>query len=250
MANILVTNDDGVHAPGLLALTQIARELGDVRVAAPAVNQSASGHKKTLFQNIPVSETTLADGTPALAVSGSPADCIALCALGMTLWPVDLVLSGINRGANMGQDITYSGTVTAALEATINGVPALAVSLNNRNGDTLEDYAEAARIALIVARFVIAKRLPPLTILNLNVPDTPAVKGIRLTRQGIRIYRDELERNGDIYRIVGPEPGGITDEEGTDLWAVHNGYASLTPLHLDLTAHRFLADLAAWDITV
>jgi 5'-nucleotidase len=250
MTNILVTNDDGVQAPGLLALATAARALGDVRVAAPAINQSASGHKKTLFQHILVDEVALADGMPALAVSGSPADCIALCALGMTPWPVDLVLSGINRGANMGQDITYSGTVTAALEAAINGVPALAVSLNNRNGAEMEDYAEAARIAMIVARLVIAKGLPPLTILNLNVPPADTVKGLRLTRQGIRIYLDELERGDGSYRIVGPEPGGMTDEEGTDLWALHNGYASLTPLHLDLTAHRFLADLAAWDITL
>lgn len=250
MASILVTNDDGVHAPGLLALAAAARALGDVRVAAPASNQSATGHKKTLFQNIPVSETTLADGTPALAVAGSPADCIALCALGMTPWPVDLVLSGINRGANMGQDITYSGTVTAALEAAINGAPALAVSLNDRNGADVADYAETARIAVLVARLMIAKGLPPLTILNLNVPHVPVVQGIRLTRQGIRIYRDELERADGGYKIVGPEPGGVTDEEGTDLWALHNGYASLTPLHLDLTAHRFLADLAAWDITL
>lgn len=250
MPNILVTNDDGVQAPGLLALAAAARALGAVRVAAPASNQSATGHKKTLFQNIPVSETALADGTPALAVAGSPADCIALCALGMTPWPVDLVLSGINRGANMGQDITYSGTVTAALEATINGTPALAVSLNDRNGAEVEDYAEAARIAVLVARLMLDKGLPPLTILNLNVPHVPVVRGIRLTRQGIRIYRDELERTDSGYRIVGPEPGGVTDEEGTDLWALHNGYASLTPLHLDLTAHRFLADLAAWDITL
>ncbi len=250
MTNILVTNDDGVYAPGLLALATAARALGAVRVAAPAVNQSASGHKKTLFQNIPVSETTLADGTPALAVGGSPADCIALCALGMVPWPVDLVLSGINRGANMGQDITYSGTVTAALEAAINGAPALAVSLNGRNGAEVGDYAEAARIAMQVARKVLEKGLPPLTILNLNVPHVPVVEGIRLTRQGVRIYRDELERSADGYSIVGPEPGGLIDEEGTDLWAVHNSYASLTPIHLDLTAHRFLADLAAWDIAV
>ena len=126
MTYILVTNDDGVQAPGLFALAEAMRSLGEVDVVAPARNQSASGHKKTLFTDIPVEKTTLRDGSPALAVDGSPADCIALTALGMSRWPPRLVVSGINRGANMGQDITYSGTVTAALEATINGVPRLA----------------------------------------------------------------------------------------------------------------------------
>ena len=97
---------------------------------------------------------------------------------------------------------------------------------------------------------VLEKRLPPMTILNLNVPFLAPVKGIRLTRQGVRIYQDELSVNGAIYQIVGPEPGGHSEEEGTDVWAVHNGYASLTPIHLDLTAHHFFATLAAWDITV
>ena len=247
---LLVTNDDGINAPGLFALARAMRELGDIEVVAPATNQSASGHKKTLRQDIPIVRTTLQDGTPALAVAGSPADCIALTALGMARWPPSVVVSGINRGANMGQDITYSGTVTAALEGAIHGVPAVAVSLDNQRANTVEEYENAARIAVTVVRKVLEKGLPPLTILNLNVPANGPTPAIRLTRQGIRIYRDELEIEGDIYRIVGPEPTGVTDEEGTDLWAVHNGYASLTPIHLDLTAHRFLADLAAWDITL
>jgi 5'/3'-nucleotidase len=245
---ILITNDDGVQAPGILALTQAMRALGDVQVFAPARNQSASGHKKTLFHDIPTHADTLADGTPALAVDGSPADCIALAALGVAQWPPRIVVSGINRGGNMGQDITYSGTVTAALEAAIQGVPALAVSLVSRNAAAVEDYEAAAQVALSVVKRVLEKGLPPLTILNLNVPAVEKIKGLRLTRQGVRIYADELEKKGDVYRIVGPEPGGVTDEEGTDLWAIHNGWASLTPVHLDLTAHHFIADLAAWDI--
>lgn len=251
MTYILVTNDDGVHAPGILALVQAMRELSsDVQVIAPATNQSAGGHKKTLVQDLPVSKTTLEDGTPALAVSGSPADCIALAGLGLIKWPPRIVVSGINRGGNMGQDITYSGTVTAALEATIHGVPGIAVSLNQRDANHVDDYRVAAQAAIPVVAMALQKGLPPFTILNLNVPAGPEVKAIRLTRQGLRIYNDELEIAGDIYRIVGPEPTGVLDEEGTDLWAVHNGYASLTPIHLDLTAHRFLADLAAWDIAL
>jgi 5'-nucleotidase len=237
---ILVTNDDGVKAPGILALVNAMRDIGDVGVIAPATNQSASGHKKTLFQDIRVEQTTLQDDTtPALAVYGSPADCIALTALGMARWPASVVVSGINRGANMGQDITYSGTVSAALEATIHGVPAVAVSLDNQQANHVDDYATAAQVAAIIVRKVLEKGLPPLTILNLNLPANGEVTAIRLTRQGIRIYNDELEQEGDIYRIVGPAPTGMTEEEGTDLWAVHNGFASLTPIHLDLTAARF-----------
>jgi 5'-nucleotidase len=250
LTNILVTNDDGVYAPGLLALATAMRSLGEVQVIAPSANQSAGGHKKTLFQAMAVKEATLADGTSALAVDGSPADCIALAALGMAKWPARVVVSGVNRGANMGQDITYSGTVTAALEATINGLPALAVSLTTTQADAYDDYVPAAQMAVQVVRRLLEKGLPPLTILNLNVPPGEAVKGLRLTRQGVRIYHDKLAQEGEHYRITGPEPGGVTDEEGTDIWAVHNGYASLTPIHLDMTAHRFLADLAAWDITL
>lgn len=250
MTTILVTNDDGIQAPGILALAQAMHSLGEVRVSAPSRNQSASGHKKTLFQDIPIIHTELKDGTPALAVAGSPADCIAVAALGLTEWPPDIVVSGINRGENMGQDLTYSGTVTAALEGTIHGVPSVAVSLGNHLANDVEDYAVAAQIATVVVRSVLEKGLPPFTILNLNVPPLKKVKGIRLTRQGVRTYLDELEQNGDVVRIVGEPPTGDVEEEGTDIWAVHNGYASLTPVHLDMTAHRFLADLAAWDIEI
>jgi 5'-nucleotidase len=249
MTYIVVTNDDGVQAPGILALAQAMRAFGEIEIVAPSINQSATGHKKTLHQDIGYSHVRLADGSPAISIAGSPADCIALAALGLIRWPPTLVVSGINRGANMGQDITYSGTVTAALEASIAGVPAVAVSLNNRDANAVEDYAEAARVAGCVVQRVLEYRLPAFTILNLNVPNVPQVKGIRLTRQGVRIYQDELEVTDGMARIVGPEPGGVFDEAGTDVWAIHQGYASLTPLHLDLTAHRFLADLAAWDIT-
>jgi 5'-nucleotidase len=249
MATILVTNDDGVHAPGLLALSEAMKQFGKVQVAAPARNQSASGHKKTLFTDIKIEETQLANGLEALAIDGSPADCIALTAMGLRPWPPRLVVSGINRGENMGQDITYSGTVTAALESVIHGVPALAVSLSDQNAHQTEDYAEAAAIAAKVVSYMLHHDLPPLTILNLNLPKGK-VKGLRLTRQGIRIYRDEIERDGELVRIVGEPPTGILDDAGTDIWAVHNGYASLSPIHLDMTAYRFMADLAAWDIEI
>lgn len=253
MPKILVTNDDGVNAPGIQALAAALRDLGTVEVVGPAINQSASGHKRTVFQDILVEEVTLADGNTATAVSGSPGDCIALAALGVAHWPPDVVVSGINRGQNMGQDITYSGTVSAAFEAAIQGIPAVAVSLAQHDASKVEDYVVAAQIAARVVAHVLERGLPPMSILNLNVPGGAHVKGIRLTRQGASIYNDGVERVGNNYRVLWVATAGVmgrTDEEGTDLWAVHNGYASLTPLHLDMTAHRFLADLAAWDITV
>jgi 5'-nucleotidase len=250
MTRLIVTNDDGVHAPGILALANALSELGDIQVIAPSINQSASGHKKTLFQDIAISEVQMADGTPATSVGGSPADCIALAALGLLNWPPALVVSGINRGANLAQDVTYSGTVTAALEAAIFGVPAIAVSLDNRDANDPADYAEAARVAVAVARVALTRPLPLRVILNLNVPNVERVRGIRLTRQGVRIYRDVLNRNGSIARMEGPEPIGEYEHEATDVWAVHHGYASITPIHLDMTAHQFMADLSAWDLQV
>ncbi|MAU13808.1 MAG: 5'/3'-nucleotidase SurE [Anaerolineaceae bacterium] len=249
MTHILVTNDDGVDAPGILALARAMRQFGPVEAAAPAQNQSNSGHKKTLFQDIHISEKMLDGDIPTLAVDGSPADCIAIAAMGLRNWPPRVVVSGINRGENMGQDLTYSGTITAALEATINGVPGVAVSLANRFADDPEDYAEAARIAAIVVAKVIEHGLPPLTILSVNVPMGP-VRGLRLTRQGLRVYNDEIEREGNIVRMVGEPPTGRVDEAGTDLWALHEGFASVTPVHLDMTAHHFMADLNAWDMEV
>ncbi len=253
MTDILITNDDGVFAPGILALAQAMRRFGSVQVVAPATNQSASGHKRTVFQDIAVDEVVLADGSTAQAVAGSPADCVALAALGVIEWPPKVVVSGINRGQNMGQDITYSGTVTAALEAAIHGLPALAVSLVNHSADKVEDYTLAAEIAARVVESLLEQRLPPLTILNLNVPAAAPIRGLRLTRQGVSVYEDGVEHEGNIYRVLWPPQvgiSGLTDDEGTDLWAIHHGYASLTPLHLDMTAHQFLTRLAAWDITI
>jgi 5'-nucleotidase len=247
---LVVTNDDGYSAPGIQALAHAMRALAEVQVIAPASNQSAVGHKKTLFQAITVREDTLADGSPVMTVAGSPADCIAMAALGLVRWPPRLVVSGINRGSNLGQDVTYSGTVTAALEATIQGIPAVAVSLDNRSADTVKAYAEAGRVASIVVEHVLTHGLPPFTILNVNIPNRARVKGLRVTRQGVSIYRDELVRDNGHYLIGGQEPTGVLDELGTDLWAINEGYASVTPIHLDLTAHRLIADIVNWDMRV
>lgn len=252
MTSIMVTNDDGYDAPGILALAQAMQTLGDVQVAAPGTNQSASGHKKTLFQDIHYDVTSIGDGIPTVAVYGSPADCIALSVMGLVESQPDIVVSGINRGENMGQDLTYSGTVTAALEASLHNIPAIAISLSNHMANKVEDYQIAAEVILPIVRKVIQNGLPAHTILNINVPNVDSIndiKGYRLTRQGIREYLDVMTRAGEhIVRIEGEPPIGDVDEIGTDIWAVHQDFVSITPVHLDLTAHRFLADLVAWDM--
>lgn len=252
MTSIFVTNDDGYDAPGIVVLAEAMRALGDVRVSAPATNQSGSGHAITLFKDIPYRRCAIGNGIPALAVSGSPADCIAVAMLGLLDHKPDIVVSGINRGANMGQDLTYSGTVTAALEAAIHGVPAVAMSLAAPHADRAEDYQVAAEIALRIASKVLEEGLPPMTILSVNVPGVARfedLRGIRLTRQGVRIYRDKLKHiDGGVVRVEGQPPVGNFDEIGTDIWAVHRDFVSVTPVHLDMTAHQFMATLEAWDL--
>ncbi len=254
MTSIMVTNDDGYDAPGILALAEAMQTVGDVQVAAPGTNQSASGHKKTLFQDIDYDITSIGNDIPTLAVYGSPADCIAVAALGLIEETPDIVVSGINRGENMAQDLTYSGTVTAALEASIHGIPAIAVSLANRNANNVEDYRVAAQVTIPIVKKILKHGLPPFTIVSINVPDVETVddlKGIRMTRQGVRTYLDVLTRSaGTSVRIEGEPPAGNVDELGTDLWAVNQGYVSITPVHLDMTAHRFMADLESWDIQI
>ena len=233
-------------------LAEAMRELGSVQICAPATNQSASGHKITLWQDIAYQRATVGDGIAALAVSGSPADCIALALLGLVDGKPDLIVSGINRGENMGQDLTYSGTVTAALEAAIHGIPAIAFSLSNRHASRREHYQVAASVARTIARMTLNHSLPAYTILNVNIPPVQRLdqlRGLRLTRQGVRIYRDSLvDVAPGIARVEGEPPTAKLDQLGTDFWAVHRDFVSVTPVHLDMTAHRFMANLEAWDL--
>lgn len=252
--HILVTNDDGVNAPGLLALAVELRSRGEVTVLAPDRNWSASGHVKTLDRPLRVKEVALGDGSPAFATDGAPSDCVALALLGLLPKPIDLVVSGINPNANLGHDVTYSGTVTAAMEAVIGGVPGLAISLCSPENHTgLLDYGPAARLAGRVADQVIERGMPVGILLNVNVPylSDQEIKGIQITRQGLRVYRDLLERRLDprgrpYYWIGGEAPTGIS-EEGTDFGALAKGCVSVTPLHLDLTAHHSISQLQSWD---
>jgi 5'/3'-nucleotidase len=245
--HILLTNDDGVDAPGLLALAEAMRAMADVSVLAPDHSWSASGHVKTLHRPLRVWPTSLADGIHAMTTDGAPSDCVALAILGMVERPIDLVVSGINPYANVGHDVTYSGTVTAAMEAVIAGLPALAVSLDSAEApSSVEGFRTAADVACLLAKRALDDKLPQGVLLNINVPPRPRneLTGILLTRQGSRVYHDTLVRREDprgrpYYWIGGEAPTGIP-EEGTDSWALAEGYVSVTPLQLDLTAYRAL----------
>ena len=250
---ILVTNDDGVMAPGLFALVKEMRKIGNVNVLAPDRNWSGGGHVKTLDRAMRVREALLADGTLAYASDGAPSDCVALATLGYFKQSIDLVVSGINIGANLGHDVTYSGTVTAAMEAAISGVPAIAISLEVPEGHLGEiDYDPAARAARMVAQRVIENGLPPEILLNVNVPflAEDQINGFRLTRLGLRVYHSRLDERMDprdrpYYWIGGEAPTGVP-ERGTDIGALAEGFISVTPLQLDLTAYKVLTDLNSW----
>lgn len=252
--HILVTNDDGVQAPGLLALAQAMRPLGTVTVFAPDRNWSASGHVKTLERPIRVTETMLADGTTAFMSDGAPSDCVALPLLGF-VDKIDLVVSGVNPFSNIGHDVTYSGTVTAAMEAVIAGVRGIAFSLasESKPANAQTDYGPAGEIAGIVAKKVLEEGLAEGVVLNVNIPylSVEAMKGFMVTRQGLRVYRDALDRRVDprgrpYYWIGGEAPTGVS-EEGTDVGALAAGYVSITPLQLDLTNYKAMDNLKTWE---
>jgi 5'-nucleotidase len=251
--HILVTNDDGVNAPGLLALAQEMRQLGKVTVLAPDRNWSASGHVKTMHRPLRVRPVELADGSEALSSDGAPSDCVALALLGLLPDKIDLVVSGINPNANMGHDVTYSGTVTAAMEAVISGVPGIAVSLDSpQNHHGSLDYGPAAHVGRRVAEVALRQGLPHGVVLNVNVPYLPddQILGLSITRQGLRLYRDSLverldPRGRPYYWIGGEAPGGVPDP-GTDFGALAEGRVSITPLHLDLTDYQAKDFLQDW----
>jgi 5'-nucleotidase len=251
--HILVTNDDGVQAPGLLALAQALRKLGKVTIFAPDHNWSASGHVKTMDRPLRAREVLLADGTTALSTDGAPSDSVALALLGVVKEKIDMVVSGINPHENIGHDVTYSGTVTAAMEAVIGGVPGIAVSLNSpEEFHGVLDYDTAATVAHQVVQKVMTEGLPEGVFLNVNVPylKEDELKGFMITRQGLRLYRDELDARKDprgkpYYWIGGQFPIGVL-EEGTDYGAIKAGFVSITPLQLDLTACDAMEGMKKW----
>jgi 5'-nucleotidase len=247
---ILVTNDDGIESRGLLALKQALEPIGEVYVMAPDTNQSAVGHAMTFMRPLRVRERTLDDGSAAFSVDGSPTDAVSLSFLGYFGVHFDLVASGINYGSNLGDDITYSGTVGAAMEAVLSGCPAFAMS-QEFAGEP--DFGMAGRTAAMVARNILEHGLGAGELLNVNLPAKLAEGpvGVDVTRMGKRIYQDQLlERNDPrgtpYYWFGGPPPTGLA-EPGTDFHAVVNGRVAITPIQLDLTARRLLKRLGGWE---
>jgi len=243
---ILVCNDDGYRSEGILALAEALRALGTVYVVAPDRERSAAGHSLTLSHPLRVEKV----GTRAYAVDGTPTDCVNLAVNGILRGKkIALVASGINKGANMGDDITYSGTVAGAMEGTLLGIPSIAVSLVSRNHFRFET---SAKFTHEVARKVLRHKIPKDTLLNINLPNVPPeeIRGVRVTRQGKRIYGDAIvekrDPRGRKYYWIGGDSLEREDIPGSDLEAVEEGYISVTPLHLDMTDYASLRAIRRW----
>lgn len=246
---VLLTNDDGIGAPGLQALREALLEIDGIElsVVAPDGNRSAMARSITTRRPLWVDEVRFDDGTVGYATDGTPVDCVRLADLGLIGERPELIVSGINHGSNLGDDVTYSGTVAAALEGIVLGIPAIAVSQQSTEGEMdfrygrEFDFSVSAPLAAALAAIVGSDGLPDGTLLNVNCPGLPP-EGVEVARLGKRLYNDELkqveeDRNGrKRYRIYGYSPG-FEDERGTDLAAVSRGQVAITPIHFDLTDH-------------
>jgi 5'-nucleotidase len=245
---ILCTNDDGYRAVGLRTLAEVARALGEVQVVAPDREQSATSHSLTMHH--PLRAHAIEESVQA--VDGTPTDCVALAVGELLGGRPDFVLSGINHGANMGEDVLYSGTVAGAMEATILGIPAIALSYVGREPSAITAYAPL--LARLVPQLIRPGGLPTDTLLNVNLPaiDPAEVRGVRVTRLGRRVYSDSISRardpSGREYFWIGGGAVSWAADEGTDFQAVEEGYISVTPLHLDLTNHKLLAQVEQWGL--
>jgi len=242
---ILLSNDDGYHAAGLAALARHISPLADTVIVAPDRNQSGSSHSLTLDMPLRVGRTE--SGT--YFVNGTPTDCVHLAITGLLADEPDMVVSGINHGANLGDDVLYSGTVAAAIEGRFLGLPTIAVSLVS---DSINHLETAGQAAATLVRQLQASPLPSDTILNVNVPDLPwqALAGFQSTRLGYRHRAEpvvpQLDPKGHTVYWVGPAGAGQDAGPGTDFHAIEHGYVSVTPLQVDLTRHRAVAELADW----
>lgn len=246
---ILLCNDDGIGSTGLRALADSLGALGEVMVVAPDRERSAAGHSLTL--NRPLRATALGEGW--YSVDGTPTDCVTLGVMGLLPRRPDLVAAGINHGSNLGDDVTYSGTVSSAIEATLQGIPAFAISLA---GEGQLDFRAAAAFARKLAAEILERGLPPDTLVNVNVPNVgpDEIRGVVVTRQGRRVYSETVVRKTDprgkaYYWIGGMDPTWKS-QDGTDHEAVSSGRISLTPLHLDLTNHTAIDELRAWRLSL
>jgi 5'-nucleotidase len=245
--NILVTNDDGIHAPALRVLRSALADLGHVTIVAPDRDQSATSHSLTLHRPLRIHRIE----DDVYSVDGTPTDCVLIAYHGLLDAKPDLVISGINHGPNMGEDVFYSGTVAAAIEGAMQGTPAIAASLATREPS---DFLAPARFIRKVADAVIARGLEDKQVLNVNLPHRPwaDIQGVRFTRLGTRVYSDTLiaktDPRGRAYYWIGGQDPVWASHAGTDFHAVEHGFISVTPLSLDLTDHDAVAGLAGWDL--
>jgi 5'-nucleotidase len=242
---ILISNDDGVHAPGLAFLADALSKIADITVVAPDRNRSGVSNSLTLDQ--PLRVITASNGF--YSVTGTPTDCVHIAITGLLKELPDMVVSGINEGSNLSDDVLYSGTVAAATEGRFLGLPSVAISLA---GPRCEHYDTAAKVAKIIVERLRETPLTSDTILNVNVPDVPfsELRGIQVTRLGTRHMAEPTIKSVDprgrrIYWIGMP---GLEQDAGpgTDFYAVNTGYVSITPLHLDLTHYKVLDELSGW----
>ena len=253
---IVLTNDDGIEAAGLLAARQALEKIGDVLTVAPDRNRSGVGRSISFGAPIRVEERKMADGGKGYACTGTPVDCVRLVALGLMDFEPDIVVSGINHGENLGDDITYSGTVAAAFEGIVIGVPGIALSLSVERSWHAGENEELnfGPVADFAARLVSVAEtgLPKERILNVNAPNLSQVKGARITRLGSRFYNDELievqDEQGRMGYDIYNNPPGHHKEDGTDFAAIEDGEISITPVHLDLTDKAGVEELASWDL--
>ncbi len=248
---ILLTNDDGIYASGLRILRSELMGLGEISLVAPATEQSAIGHAITIYNPLRVEEVRLNGEFFGYAVNGTPADCVKIAAIELLDKPPDLVISGINRGANVGINVLYSGTVSAATEAAIMGFPGIAISVGEYKNPR---YDVAARFARRLAQVVIKEGLPGGTALNVNVPNLPEekIRGVMFTRQGHSRFVERFERREDprkqsyYWQTIETASSELDAEDGVDIKALTEGYISITPLHHDMTNRRALELIRSW----
>jgi 5'-nucleotidase len=257
---VLLTNDDGISAPGLQAARRALREVDgvEVDVIAPDSNRSATARSITTRSPLTVEEVEFGDGDRGFATDGTPVDCVRFAELGLVGHRPDLIVSGINHGANLGDDITYSGTVAAAFEGIVLGIPAVAISQQSSGGGMgyvsgRFDFAMAASFVAQLVASLQSEPMPPKTLINVNCP-AGEPSGIEVTKLGKRVYNDELKLVGEEddsgrrrYEIYGWQPG-FEELEGTDLMAVSQGRIAVTPIHFDLTDHGELDRLRGWPL--
>lgn len=245
---LLCTNDDGIHASGLALLAEAAASHGEVHVVAPDREQSATSHALTLHRPLRL----IPAGERRHTVDGTPTDCVLIAITDLMDTPPALVLSGVNHGPNMAEDVLYSGTVAAAMEATILGVPAVAISYTGWTVEHLSTYGPF--VSDLIGSILARAEFPPETLLNVNLPDRPAddARGIEVTALGRRVYHDSVTRRidprGNEYLWIG---GGRSDWSGrddSDFRAIEAGYVSVTPLHLDLTDFSLIEDVRSWSL--